>query len=93
VKLISQGCNINAIGIFVAEIYGNFKFASTSNIYGLGILILTLYCVIHIILPKIMLNVTRLLIYLLFMMRNCFLVCVLSGLIAAYIICCLVNVT
>ena len=33
-------------------------------------------------------NVTRLLIYLLFMMRNCFLVCV-SGLITVYIICCL----
>ena len=48
----SQGRNVNAIGIFVAEIYDNFKFASTSNIYGFGILILTLYCVIR-ILPKI----------------------------------------
>jgi len=52
----SQGRNVNAIGTFVGEfgeIYGNFKFASTSNIYGFGILILTLYCVIR-ILPKIM---------------------------------------
>ena len=40
----------------------------------------------------LLVNVTRLLIYLLFMMRNCFLICV-SGLITAYIICCLVNVT
>jgi len=40
----------------------------------------------------LLVNVTRLLIYLLFMMRNCFLVCV-SGLITAYIICCQVNAT
>ena len=40
----------------------------------------------------LLVNVTRLQIYLLFMMRNCFLVCV-SGLITACIICCQVNVT
>ena len=38
-------------------------------------------------------NVTRLLIYLLFVMRNCFLVCVSDLIIACIICCCLVNVT